>query len=142
MKKFILSALLALSLTGAELVVKPSALSVDDTIKKIRMIIEKKGLTLFAVIDHQKNASNAGMHLAPSKVIIFGNPKVGTKLMEENGQTALDLPIRVLVYQSEEGVMIAYRTGAWLGQTHHLENRGLLDTMDNALDTITTKASK
>ena len=81
------------------------------------------------------------MHLNESKVIIFGNPKVGTKLMQEDMTVALDLPLRVLVFKDDAGqVKVAYRDGSWLKEHHLLKSDELTNKVNVGLDKITDKA--
>lgn len=143
MKKVILIMALGLSLFANDIIVKNSTKSVEATMNKLQNIVSKKGFTVFAVVDHQAGATKVRMKLAPSKEIIFGNPKMGTVLMQENMQAGLDLPIRVLVFQDKnKKTKIAYRDGAWLDAEHNLTKKKLLNKMNFALDNITTEAGR
>ena len=143
MKKVILIMALGLSLFANDIIVKNSTKSVEATMNKLQNIVSKKGFTVFAVVDHQAGATKVRMKLAPSKEIIFGNPKMGTVLMQENMQAGLDLPIRVLVFQDKnKKTKIAYRDGTWLDAEHNLTKKKLLNKMNFALDNITTEAGR
>jgi len=143
MRKVILIATLAVSLFANEIILKSSDKSVDATMNKLQNIVTKKGFTVFAVVDHQAGANKVRMKLAPSKEIIFGNPKMGTVLMQEKMVVGLDLPIRVLVFQDKKSkTKIAYRDGTWLGNEHNLTKQKLLNKMNFALDNITTEAGR
>ncbi|MCJ7764527.1 MAG: DUF302 domain-containing protein [Thiovulaceae bacterium] len=143
MKIIILLASLALTLSANGIIIKNSKNSVEKTMYMIQNIVTKKGFTVFAVVDHQANADRVRMHLAPSKEIIFGNPKMGTILMQENMMAGLDLPIRILVFSDkEEKTKIAYRDGEWLGMEHDLTKSALLNKMNFTLDNITTEAGR
>ena len=143
MKRLLILLLLNTLLFGGDIVLKSSSVSVDETIARIKTIVEEKGMTVFAIIDHQKNAEQVNMSLASSKLIIFGNPKMGTRLMQKNLESGLDLPIRILVFKDNtDGVKIAYRQGTWLDQEHGLHLPELTQKMNSALDNITSKAAQ
>ena len=142
-RKILLLTALTASLFANDIIIKDSANSVEKTVNKIQNIVTKKGFTVFAVIDHQAGANRVRMQLPPSKVIIFGNPKMGTPLLQENLQAGLDLPIRILVYQDKEmKSKIAYRDGEWLVSEHNLSKKKLLNKMNFTLDNITTEAGR
>lgn len=139
--KALLVLALCIVVSASDRVVKPSAVSVDQTVERLKAIIHAKGMTLFTVVDHQKNAEGVGMKLGEAKLVIFGNPKMGTKLMQGNIQAGLDLPIRILVYSDVNAkTQIAYRKGDFLSKAHGLKMPDLISKMNNALDAITTKA--
>ncbi len=143
MRKIILLTALTASLFADDIIIKKSDNSVEKTVNKIQNIVTKKGFTVFAVIDHQAGANRVRMQLPPSKEIIFGNPKTGTPLLQENMLAGLDLPIRILVYQDKDlKSRIAYRDGEWLVSEHNLSNKKLLNTMNFTLDNITTEAGR
>jgi uncharacterized protein (DUF302 family) len=99
----------------------PSPYPVEITITKLKAVIEGKGLTLFAHIDHSAGATQAGLHMQPSHVLIFGNAKAGTPLMVANPLIALELPLKVLVWQdAEEKVWVSYNTPDYLIKRHDL----------------------
>ncbi len=135
--------LLPIVMSASEYVVKTSKLSVDATILKIEKIIDsKKGLGLFTIIDHKKGAKKADMTLSDTKVILFGNPKMGTKIMQKDPLTALDLPIRVLVYSEDGTTKIVYRNPKEWSKGFKLKGCKMVTKMTKALDAITTKASE
>jgi uncharacterized protein (DUF302 family) len=129
-----------------DIIIKESAFSVDETIENIRNIIIKKGqsekgLAVFTVIDHKANAANVNMQLNESKLIIFGNPRVGTLLMQEDMTIALDLPLRILVYADDNNnTKVAYRDGSWIKSHHFLQEDNLVKKVDKVMDKITDKA--
>lgn len=137
-----LSLLVSLNLFSSDIVIKKSHNSVDVTIEKIKTIVTKKGLHIFAVIDHAKGAHELGMKLLPSKVIIFGNPKMGTLLMQDDASAALDLPMKIAVYKIQNGdVLMAYRNGDSLQKEHSMIQKSkLIHKINGALNKITTKA--
>lgn len=143
MRKVILLALLVSALSANEIIVKNSNKSVGATMEKLENIVSKKGFTVFARINHQAGANKVRMKLSPSLELIFGNPKMGTMLMQENPMVGLDLPIRVLVFENKDGrTKIAYRDGDWLNAEHNLTQTKLLNRMNFTLDDITTEAGR
>ena len=146
MKKILLTLLaIPFILTASDLIVKTGELSVDDTIAKIEKIVASKakdGLGLFTIIDHKKGADKVKMELSPTKVIVFGNPKLGTKLMQRDPLVALDLPMKVLVYSEKNVTKIVYRDPEKWAKNFKLEDCKMVDKMIKAMDGITTGASK
>jgi len=135
--------LLSSSVFANEIIIKSSKHSVNETINKIKTIVKKKGLGVFAIINHRGNAKSVGLTMRESKVIIFGNPKLGTEVMQENILAALDLPIRILVYEDVDGsVKIAYRDASWLKSLHGLKNNKTVAMIDHGLDKLTDKAAQ
>ena len=76
---------------------RPSPLSVDQTVERLRAILQAGGVTLFVVVDHSGEATKVGMSMRPTKLLIFGSPKAGTPLMVAAPSVALDLPLKILV---------------------------------------------
>ena len=143
MKKWIVLLLSFVSLQANELIIKESANSVDMTIKKIKKIVEKKGLSVFAVIDHQKNATKVNMNLDEAKLIVFGNPKIGTKLMQDDIRVGLELPMKILVYKDSEGkTKILYKDMKFLADSFDIKQAKILEKVDKALGKITLKAGQ
>src|SRR5271163_3962030 len=99
----------------------PSHQSVDLTVQKLEGILQAKGVKLFALIDHSGEAEKAGMQMRPTKLLIFGNPKAGTPLMIASPGIAIDLPLKVLVWQDAHGkVWVSYNAPAYLQARHGL----------------------
>ncbi len=93
--------------------------SVDATVEKIRGILAAKGVTLFALVDHSGEAEKVGMKMRPTKLLIFGNPKAGTPVMLAAPSIAIDLPLKILVWEDEAGkVWISYNSADYLGSRH------------------------
>jgi uncharacterized protein (DUF302 family) len=142
-KKVLLLALLALSLFADGIIIKNSQNSVEKTVYILQNIVTKQGFTVYAIVDHQAGADKVRMQLPPSKEIIFGNPKAGTLLMQENMVAGLDLPIRILVFEdSDNRTKIAYRDGDWLASEYNLTEKRVLNMMNFTLDNITTEAGR
>ena len=99
----------------------PSNHSVDKTVEKLEGILQAKGIKLFALIDHSGEAEKAGMRMPPTKLVIFGNPKAGTPLMLASPGIAIDLPLKMLVWEDGNGkVWISYNSPAYLQARHGL----------------------
>ena len=93
--------------------------SVDDIVQKLEVILAAKGVTLFAVVDHSGEAEKAGMKMPPTKLLIFGNPNAGTPLMLASPLAAIDLPLKILVWEDSDGkVWVSYNSPAWLQARH------------------------
>src|ERR1700734_3964896 len=112
----------ALAMQKEEGIVKiPSHHSVDETVDKLKTILQSKGVTLFALIDHSGEAEKVGMKMPPTKLLIFGNPKGGTPLMLAAPSIAIDLPLKILVAEDDQGkVSVSYNSPAYLGERHGL----------------------
>ncbi len=99
----------------------PSNHSVDETVDRLKNILQSKDVTLFALIDHSGEAAKAGMKMPPTKLLIFGNPKAGTPLMLAAPSAALDLPLRILVAEDAQGrVSLSYNSPQYLKDRHGL----------------------
>lgn len=95
--------------------------SVDETVEKLQGILQAKGVKLFAVVDHSGEAEKAGLQMRPTKLLIFGGPKAGTPLMVAAPSVAIDLPLKILVWQDAQGkVWISYNNLAYLQERHGL----------------------
>ena len=98
---------------------KPSNHSVDQTVDKLKNILQAKGVALFALVDHSGEAAKVGMKMPPTKLLIFGNPKAGTPLMLAAPSAAIDLPLKVLVWEDAQGkTWVSYTTPEFLQQRH------------------------
>jgi uncharacterized protein (DUF302 family) len=107
--------------TDTGIVHVPSHHSVDETVAKVEEILRAKGVKLFALIDHSGEAENAGLQMRPTKLLIFGNPKGGTPLMIAAPSVAIDLPLKLLVWEDGEGrVWVSYNSLAYLQARHGL----------------------
>jgi len=95
---------------------------VEETVQKFTTALNSKGLTLFSVIDHHANAQQADLELKPSTLIIFGNPKIGTKLMQCAATMAIDLPQKVLVWEDEnKAVWLSYNNPEYVKERHQMK---------------------
>ena len=143
MKKFLLIVAFSLSLFANDIIVKESNCSVDKTVTNLKHIIRNKNLSIFATINHSGNAKMVNMKLNKSKMVIFGNAKLGTALMQQDMTVGLDLPLRILVYRDSDGkVKMAYRDASWLADKHMLNAAKKIKKINNAMDKITKKAGQ
>ena len=96
-----------------------SAFSVHETADRLEAALKKKGMTLFARVDHAAGAQKVGLKLRPTELVIFGNPKAGTPLMRCAQTVALDLPQKALIWQDADGkVWLSYNDPAYLKERH------------------------
>jgi len=99
----------------------PTNHTVDQTVEKLKNILQSKGVTLFALLDHSGEAEKVGMKMPPTKLLIFGSPKAGTPLMLASPSIAIDLPLKILVWEDNTGkVRISYNSPEYLKQRHDL----------------------
>jgi uncharacterized protein (DUF302 family) len=97
----------------------PSNHSVDETIEILKQILEAKGVTVFALIDHGGEAEKVGMKMPATKLLIFGSPRAGTPIMLVAPSAALDLPLKILVSEDGQGkVSISYNSPEYLRERH------------------------
>ena len=97
----------------------PSRHSVDETVEKVKHILQAKGVILFAQVDHSGEAAKAGMEMPNTKLLIFGNPKAGTPVMLSAPSIAIDLPMKILVAEDGAGkTWISYNAADYLAARH------------------------
>jgi uncharacterized protein (DUF302 family) len=108
-------------LDNADLVTLPSARGTTETVERLKALLSQKKIQMFADIDHAAGAQKVGMSLRPTHLLIFGNPQAGTPLIQSQQSIGLDLPLRVLVWEDEEGkVWVTYHRPEFLAQRHHV----------------------
>jgi uncharacterized protein (DUF302 family) len=96
-----------------------SSRSVDETVKRLESILKERGLQVFALVDHSGEAEKVGMKMRPTKLLIFGSPKGGTPVMLAAPSIAIDLPLKALISEDENGkVWITYNAPEYLQQRH------------------------
>lgn len=109
----------------------------DKTTSNITSLLAQKNIPIFAEFDHSANAQKAGLELRPTKVIVFGNPKVGTLLMQENQALAFELPLRVLVWQDlENNVWVEATDMQQLAQKYGIQNAKVVQNISKLLAEI------
>jgi uncharacterized protein (DUF302 family) len=110
--------------TNSNPVTLSSAYSATETVERLKALLLKKGIRLFAQIDHAAEARKVGLGLRPTQVLIFGNPQAGTPLMQSQQIIGLDLPLRVLVWEDEAGkVRLSYHPPRFLAELHQVADR-------------------
>jgi len=152
MKKILLIALLALAITGCEnkkgafLETVATKYDVPTSVEKFIKIVQDKGLTYFETIDHAKNAKDVGLRMQAESVVVFGNPKMGTRLMQCNPSMGLDLPLRMLFSTDYEGkTTITYTNPEYWSLKHNIKDKKCLAIIRKAhiaLQNLAEAASK
>jgi uncharacterized protein (DUF302 family)/uncharacterized membrane protein YidH (DUF202 family) len=119
----------------------PSNHTVDKTVEKLKGILQAKGVTLFALVDHSGEAEKVGMKMPPTKLLIFGNPKAGTPLMLAAPSIAIDLPLKVLIWEDAQGkVWVSYNRAVYLQERHGLPPELLQNIA--VVETLAAKAAE
>ncbi|MFQ5847952.1 MAG: DUF302 domain-containing protein [Candidatus Methylomirabilales bacterium] len=129
---------------GAGLVNKKSAYSVAETLDRLEKALTQKGIVVFARIDHAAGAKKVGLALRATEVVIFGNPKLGTPLMQSNQTIGIDLPLKALAWEDETGqVWLTYNAPASLADRHGIRDQtDVVNKMSRALDKLTDAATR
>jgi uncharacterized protein (DUF302 family) len=115
-----------------------------DTTSRLEAEVKARGMTVFAHIPHDRGAAAVGVPLRPNDLLIFGNAKVGTPLMQLAPTTGIDLPLKVLVWQDAEGnTWLSYNDPAWLARRHGLgtDAEATVKTLAGALNAVTAAAA-
>jgi len=116
-----------------------------ETMDRLEVEVKAKGFTIFARIDHAAGAAAVGMPLRPTEVLIFGNARGGTLLMQDNQSIAIDLPLKALVHQDQAGkVWLSYNDPGWIAQRHGLSAAVManVQAMAKALEALATHAAQ
>jgi len=129
----------------AGLVTVESTLTFEETFDRLQAALEaNENLRILTTVDHQANAAGVDQPLPPTRLILFGNPALGTPLMQGSRTTAIDLPQKMLVWQNQDGrVFLTYNDPLYLRQRHGLEGVDeILSTIANALSTLANVATR
>jgi uncharacterized protein (DUF302 family) len=119
----------------------PSNHSVDETVDRLKNILQSKQITLFALVDHSGEAAKVGLKMPPTKLLIFGSPKGGTPLMLAAPSTALDLPLKILIAEDAQGkVSLSYNSPEYLKERHGLPSNLLQNIA--VVETLAAAAAK
>jgi uncharacterized protein (DUF302 family) len=113
-----------------------SIYSVRETIDRLAAAVTSAGLLVFARIDHAENAVQVGMELRPTELLIFGHPRGGTPLMQDKQTAGIDLPVKALAWEDEEGVVrLSYNEAGWIARRHKLgaSSKNAIETMEAGL---------
>jgi uncharacterized protein (DUF302 family) len=112
-----------------------------ETLDRLEAAVVRHGMTIFTRIDHGAAADKVGLDLGPTVVVFFGNPRAGTPAMRAVRTLAIDLPMKVLIWQDEKGVTwLAYNDPAWLFRRHGVVDDGTDDVMNDVLGSIAGEA--
>ena len=125
------------------IITKTSNNSIEQTYQQLRTALSNNpNLKIIAELDHQANAASVGLELTPTKIIMFGNPNLGTPLMQSEQTIGLDLPQKILIYQTENGtVKVSYNDPLYLKERHGIEDKEeILKKISGALDKLTSVA--
>ena len=133
----------ASDLADAGLVTLPSAHGANETVERLKSLLEQKKIRLFAHIDHATEAQKVGLPLRPTQVLIFGNPQAGTPLMQSQQTIGLDLPLRVLVWEDAAGkVWLTYSRPGLLAQQHRVPgHEKTVKALEDGLDALARAAT-
>jgi uncharacterized protein (DUF302 family) len=118
---------------------KRSNHSVDETLERLKRALQAKGVTIFATVDHSGEAEKAGLKMPPTKLVVFGSPKAGTPLMLAAPSIAIDLPLKILIWEDKQGkVLVSYNSPAYLQARHGipqqlLQNIAVVETLAAAI---------
>ena len=121
-----------------------SAHSVSVTLDKLEAVLKNKGMTIFNRIPHSKGAAKVGLKLRETELLIFGDPKIGTLLMQCQQTAALDLPMKALAYKDENGqVWLTYNDPQYIADRHHVKGcEKVIGKMTGALGKFSIAATK
>ena len=123
-------------------VIKPyadfeSPLAFEETVVALQKELKSRGITIFATIEHHKAAEAVGENMQPATVLIVGNPKVGTALMQENPRLAIELPLKILIYKEEKIVRIRYEKISAIAEKYHIkQNFATAEKIDTAMQQL------
>jgi uncharacterized protein (DUF302 family) len=126
------------------LITIPSAYGVAETIDRLSSEVKSKGMAIFARVDHAAGAKDAGLSLRPTLLLIFGNAKGGTPLMQVNQQIGIDLPLKALAWEDASGkTWLSSNDLKWLGQRHNLSDKvdPIVNTLSAVLGGVLQKAA-
>jgi uncharacterized protein (DUF302 family) len=120
-----------------------SSFSPKETMDRLEAEIRAKGMSVFARVDHAAGAAEAGLELRPTNLIIFGNARGGTPLMQASQTAGIDLPLKALVWQDAAGkTWLSYNEPSWIAQRHHLGIKAeIVDKLAAALSAMAKKAA-
>jgi uncharacterized protein (DUF302 family) len=125
--------------SSAGIITKHSSKSVAETVDRLRRLMADRGFTVFNVIDHSGVAERAGVQMPESKLIMFGKPTVGAQVMLAAPLAALDIPLKVLVWEGRNGaVSVSYNSPEFMGERHHVEGalRAPFDAVESIVDAV------
>ncbi len=125
------------------LISKPSKYSVSETIDRLENILKKKGITIVTRWSHSERAAGVGIKLRPTELLLFGNPKLGSHMFTSKQTSGIDLPLKALAWEDENGkVWLSYNDPAYITKRHGINNREeIAKKMTGALNKLTDVAT-
>jgi uncharacterized protein (DUF302 family) len=123
-------------------VIKRSASGYSETVRRLIEAVDSRGLTVFARIDHAAGAREAGLELADEQVVLFGNPRAGTPLMQSDPRIGVELPLRILIWADASGVLLGYRDPRELSDAYDIaaDQQPILEQMAKLLEQLADEA--
>jgi uncharacterized protein (DUF302 family) len=120
------------ALNAQGVVTRPTAGTVAEALERLLGVLKARGVKVFAVIDHSGEAARVGEHLADTKLVVFGNPSAGTALMQTAPLVALDLPLKILIWERDHQAFVSYNEASRLAERYGLatEQAAVLSTVD------------
>ncbi len=145
MDKFILAVVVCLATAGQAaadpigLITKSSKYPVAESAQRLDKVLKDAGMTVFAVIDHAAAAEKTGLRMPPARVIVFGNPKGGTPMMLSAPTIAIDLPLKILLWEDSAGkAWVSYNAASYVAGRHQLQGmEKMVQGLDGALGKLT-----
>ena len=120
----------------------PLNLSVSESAEHIKASLKEKGFTMFCDVDHQANAAGVDLEMPASRVLIFGNPVAGTKLMQKDITMSLDLPLRLAIFDKDGETMLLHQTAKDYCKNYQVENHPVLEKIESLFATLVSELSK
>jgi uncharacterized protein (DUF302 family) len=118
-----------------------SNLSFEECERRIKERIKTLGLKIFCEVDHSKNAKEVGLWLNNTKLILFGNPKVGTLLMQDDQKLGYELPLRVAIWENDEGVFVGGKLVSEIVKEYDIRKAEIVKKMDEVINTVVNSCS-
>jgi uncharacterized protein (DUF302 family) len=127
------------ALKGQGVVTLPTTGSVAEVLERLLGVLNARGVKVFAVIDHSGEAARVGEHLPDTKLVLFGNPSVGTALMQTAPLVALDLPLKILIWERDHQAFVSYNEPSYLAERYELPTEQVavlsaVDALAHAID--------
>ena len=127
----------------SDLQTKESSLSVDKASQKLEKLLKEKGFKLISKVEHDKTAQKADLQLRPTRLFMFGKSEIGSQLMKLNSTIGLDLPMKMLIWEDENGkTQVSYFKGSFLANRHSIENEELTTKIDDVLKLLSDSVLK
>jgi uncharacterized protein (DUF302 family) len=115
---------------------------VPESVDRIKESLKEKGFTLFCDVDHQANANSVDLEMPASRVLIFGNPVAGTKLMQRDIAMSLDLPLRLAIVDKDEQTMLIHQTTQDYCRNYQVENHPILEKIESLFAALASEINR